>query len=166
MRRPLPVELLASPLVLRIVGVFDLEPSDVQVHSGRDAPKLAVRATGIEPVGLTGSLSFAARETSAARDPNRRACIAERAGAYYCGPTDTKEMSAIEDHGRFTMRLSRSLQLAWRLSQLARKPTGITRALYSGSAEVHCALIQFSDPVILTATLEKKMCTGASSAML
>ena len=36
----------------------------------------AVRATGIELVGLTGSLSFAARETSAAGDPNRRACIA------------------------------------------------------------------------------------------
>src|SRR6516165_8418650 len=82
MRRPLPVEQLAAPLVLRVVGVFDLEPSDPRVHSGRDAPKLAVRATGIEPVGLTGSLSFAARETSAARDPNRRACIAERAGAY------------------------------------------------------------------------------------
>ena len=112
MRRPLPVEQLAAPLVLRVAGVFDLEPSDVQVHSGRDAPKLAVRATGIEPVGLTGSLSFVARETSAARDPNRRACIAERAGPYYCGPTDTKEMSAIEDRGRFTMRLSRSLQLA------------------------------------------------------
>src|SRR6516225_6177954 len=54
MRRPLPVEQLAAPLVLRVVGVFDLEPSDVRVHSGRDAPKLAVRATGIEPVGLTG----------------------------------------------------------------------------------------------------------------
>src|SRR6516225_276379 len=55
MRRPLPVEQLAAPLVLRVVGVFDLEPSDARVHSGRDAPKLAVRATGIEPVGLTGS---------------------------------------------------------------------------------------------------------------
>ena len=28
MRRPLPVEQLAAPLVLRVVGVFDLEPSD------------------------------------------------------------------------------------------------------------------------------------------
>ena len=121
---------------------------------------------GLDSYGLAHPMAQDQKPRLLARDPNRRACIAERAGAYYCGATDTKEMSAIEDHGRFTMRLSRSLQLAWRLSQLARKPTGITRALYSGSAEVHCALIQFSDPVILTATLEKKMCTGASSAML
>jgi hypothetical protein len=39
-------------------------------------------------------------------------------------------------------------------------------ALYSVSADIHCALIQFSDPVTLTATFEKKMCTGASSALL
>jgi len=35
-----------------------------------------------------------------------------------------------------------------------------------GSSDVHCALIQFFDPVSLTATFEKKKCTGVSSALL
>ena len=41
-----------------------------------------------------------------------------------------------------------------------------TSILPKGPSDVHCALIQFSDPVTLTVTFEKKMCTGVSSALL